>query len=150
MERARIFACAEVLCCLSEEVVAADEVLSQPDQASSQQSSQQSSQRSRHHSSFQLPPADHLGASESASSSSDLSHTWQDPSVMTPRQLAVEQLLSRKLHALPSQQATVSQPADVSTPGTLTSPEPDTARGPDAVLRADGQSEAETGRLQVL
>ena len=72
---------------------------------------------------------------------------------MTPRQLAVEQLLSRKLYAVPSQQASVSRPQaeDALSPVTPQPPRhlAGTATGQDEELRDGAQSEAESGGIQV-
>ena len=154
-------------------MLAADGLPSRSDLSSSQQSSQQSSQpissltqhsdsnkQSLRHIGFQ--PLSHMGANQSASSHP--AHTWQDASVMTPRQLAVEQLLSHKLYGLPSQQASVSpQSADIlpvgrtgvssppHTPGPV-SPEPSkpgTSAAHDAAVN-DNHSVYSSSGLQVL
>ena len=139
----------------------------QPKQQSGQQSSQQSShmhtqlgteslpqhpssasqrhQSMRHISTRPLPLPGHLDLDES-----DISHpwhTWQDVSMMTPRQLALEQLLGHKLQGLPGQHASPrSQLADTSKRAAPQSPQPADAGQHDAAVQGTAAS---TSRLQV-
>ena len=74
---------------------------------------------------------------------------------MTPRQLAVEQLLSHKLNGLPSQQASVIRPQSVDTISAVNfkSPEAGPSAGQDVHLNGDhtgDHSVALPGGLQVL
>lgn len=145
------------------DVVSSQQSSQQSDQPSSQQSSQPSSQRSLQHSSQQFSPQfsqpmssppqhsnsktpsqhclrnitfpplplQHVGSDQSAPNQSG--RTWHEASVMTPRQLAVEQLLSHKLNGLPSQQALVTRPQSVDTISAVSpkSPEPGPSAGQD-------------------
>ena len=66
-------------------------------------------------------PASHMDVHQSQSSQP--APTWQELSVMTPRQIAVEQLLSHKLHASSSQQDPLrAQSAQAQGPVTPQSP----------------------------
>ena len=129
-------------------MLSADIPVPHSDIASGQQSSQQSNQpmlpppqqansnmQSQHclrNISFPPLPLQHMGSDQSASNHPG--RTWHEATVISPRQLAVEQLLSHKLNGLPSQQAVV-RPQSVNTIGAVSpkSPEP----GPSAGQVAD-------------
>ena len=72
-----------------------------------------------------------MGSDQSASSHSG--RTWYEAAVITPRQLAVEQLLSHKLNGVPSQHALVIRPQSVETVGAVSPklPEPGPSAGQD-------------------
>ena len=133
-------------------MLSADVPLPHSDFASGQQSSQQSSQQSNQpmlpppqqaksdvqsqhclrNISFPPLPLQHMVSDQSASNHPG--RTWCEATVMTPRQLAVEQLLSHKLSGLPSQQAVVIRPQSVDTIGAVSpkSPDPCPSAGQDA------------------